>query len=97
MLAKNLPIHKAIPTLFLRGILDTVSIGLNLIKKDWRFGKAVIQAHVGFYHWLLFHRKQAGRVTPKNLQWEGYFKGSILWQFYMKGRRRFSEIILQNK
>ncbi|MCU4155002.1 glycosyltransferase family 2 protein [Carboxylicivirga sp. A043] len=94
MLVKNLPSKRLLPILFIRMVLDGIA-GLHFISKgEFRHFMAVLKAHFSFYAKLPYVcrlRKQQASFRVKNAHKEIYPQ-SIIWAFYIKGLRRFSEL-----
>jgi len=96
MLAKNLPFFQWFPKLALRIFLDILSAIKSLLSGDGAYFVAVFRAHLAFVYWILFKRKES--VFPGNKRGilNGWFAGSIVWKYFIKGRRTFAQIV-QNK
>lgn len=78
-----------------RLVLDGVA-GLHmLVQGQWVECRTVIKAHFSFYGSLgkwLRHRKAARKVlgtTPNNVS---VYKGSIVWQYFFSGKKKFSDL-----
>ena len=54
---------------------------------------AVARAHFAVYGWLLWGQKES--LFPKNRsgQLQGMYKGSILWDYFLAGKKTFARII----
>ncbi len=90
MLAKNMPAGALVKTLIMRTMLDKIAAFKFLITGHPGDCWAVILAYASFgkhYHRM---RKSAGDA-PKMLP-EMMWMKSILWQYYTKGRKKFSEL-----
>jgi GT2 family glycosyltransferase len=94
MLVKNLPLKRLVPTLFLRMVLDGIA-GLHFVSTgEFKHFWAVLKAHLSFYGKLGYVcrlRKQQASLRLKSSHKEIYPQ-SIIWAFYMKGLRKFSEL-----
>lgn len=90
MLYKNLPFSQLIWKLPLRLALDALSAYKELLSGKTGYFMAVVKAHVHFTAWVLRKKEkiQAGYPAMK-----GVYKGSIVWQYFVKKRRIFSEIV----
>ncbi len=93
MLWKNLEGPQAIAVMLIRFALDAISAYKNLFSGQPGYFIAVAKAHFAFMGWLfsskttnVFPNKRSGSVA-------GMYKGSIVFQHFIKGRTRFSEII----
>jgi hypothetical protein len=94
MLYKNLPDKDLRRVLFIRKILDGVAAVVFLLTgKSWKVG-AVIRAHAGYYRSsrsLRNKRKEIFRGNTGNTTGLILNK-SIVFEFYIKGKRTFSSI-----
>ena len=94
LLMKNLPAAKFWQTMTARIILDFVAAVYFLIKLDPKESYAVLKA----YFSIIFHlgkilnsrKEEMGRVHP--LHHHETYTGSIVWQFYIKRKRKFSQL-----
>lgn len=93
MLGKNLPIYRAIPVLSLRFALDAVSAWKNLLSGDPVHFRAVLNAHLAFLKWLIGPKKDNRFPARKMVPREGYYRGSVVWQYFIKGLKTFSQIV----
>lgn len=97
MLAKNLPLAQALWKIPFRFLLDAVSAWKSLLEGQGTYFKAILEAHLGFLGWLLWrHRKS---VFPKSRRGrlQGWYKGCVVWQHFVRGEKQFSEIVRKNK
>jgi len=93
LLAKNLPAGQAFVKVFDRLVLDGV-FGVKLflsgkLKDVW----AIIMAHFGFYKWLFTVRNKSPFVRKKIQELQGVVNQSIVWAYFIKGKKTFSEIV----
>lgn len=93
MLAKNLPVVQAAWVIPFRFGLDALSAWKSLFGGDLTYFKAVIQAHFAFFGWWLGSKKESLRPLKKGLPKAGYYRGSIVWQYFVRGRKTFAEIM----
>lgn len=91
MLHKNLPLFSAIPTILIRLVLDGIAGVKSLLSGDGKTCWAIIRAHFGFYGWLINGPKPTHSKTNRNLF--GWYKGSVVWDYFVKKKTRFSEIV----
>jgi len=100
MLLKNEPGSKLSWLIPYRLILDGVAGIMFLLKGKWRNTKAIIQAHFAFYgnFSAIQKRKKAYNKlidkvsispTPNT---KGIFQKSIVWQYYLRGRKLFKTL-----
>ncbi len=93
MMVKNLSSDRLLPILFVRMVLDGVA-GLHFLAKgEVTHFFAVIKAHFGFYKLLPYAIKQRENNKAKvtSLHKEVYPQ-SIIWAFYFKKLRKFSQL-----
>lgn len=94
MMVKNLPGNRLLPVIFIRMVLDGVA-GLHFIAKgEFGFFSAVLKAHISFYGRLpgvVKQRRQLASFRLKRHHKEMYPQ-SIIWAYYLKGLRKFSEL-----
>ncbi len=94
LLLKNVNGVKVYPLLFARRIIDFVAL-LNFLRiKQSKNSLAIHKAHVDFFKkFSLFNRKRKElkkkRVVSKNRL---IYKGSIVWDYNIKGRKNFSDL-----
>ena len=94
MIVKNLPHLQAMALVFTRLLLDGVA-GIKFVLEGkpihtW----AIIRAHFGFY--ARFTTVQRNRAATSKYPFlpmsalEGTYRGSMVWQFYVRGKKQFS-------
>jgi len=92
MLYKNLPWSKIIWLMPLRMGLDALAAWKALLGGDPGYFKAVARAHVQAIVGLRkLRRTQSVRPKPKLLGW---YRGSVVWDYFIRKRREFSQIVL---
>lgn len=97
MLYKNLPGQRPWGLLLLRLVVDGLSAGPLLLRGEWAAIGAILRAHFSFYGWLgrsdasalRRQRRDLAKVATTPVQ---LFPKSIIWQYFAKGVRRFSEL-----
>jgi GT2 family glycosyltransferase len=90
MLTKNLPFVDLIWKLPVRIGLDAISAWKELLLGYPRYFKGVLTAHLSFAVWLFTKGRRFKAPYPPL---KGVYKGSIIWQHFLKGRQKFSEIV----
>lgn len=93
MLSKNLDKKEKIGKIFSRLVLDGI-FGIKLfLTGKWKEVWAIIQAHFGYYRWYFStnRMKNNGQIKLESLQ--GVVNQSIVWAYYARGKKYFSEII----
>jgi GT2 family glycosyltransferase len=94
MLAKNLPLGERWWKLPLRLVLDQVTAFKELVGGDGQYFMAVQKAHVAFIKWMFLEKKSNRINAARSMkQIPGVYKGSVVWQYFIKGRKIFSEIV----
>ena len=93
MLVKNLPVGSALWKIPFRIGLDAVSAWQNLLRGDSGYFMAIVKAHVHFFKWLLFEKKQSIFPKRKSGQLKGWYNGLVVWQYFIQKKKTFSEIV----
>lgn len=93
MMAKNLPLEQWIWKIPFRFLLDSVSAWKSLFAGEGVYFVAILEAHLAFIKWLAVKRKYS--VFPKKRRGplQGWYTGSIVWQYFVAGRKTFTEIV----
>lgn len=95
MMYKNLPSSQIFPKIFMRLVLDGVW-GVKLITAgEFKHTWAIIRAHFTFYSQLGFWRKRRDEIypeKPKSIPTQGYLRKSLVWQYFVRGKRIFSAL-----
>ncbi|MCO5236143.1 MAG: glycosyltransferase family 2 protein [Chitinophagaceae bacterium] len=96
MLFRNYPPGERTWKIPLRLVLDGLSGFQQMIKGNRDYLWMVLKAHFSFYRWLIAAKDK--RYFPKNRHsiLQGMYRGSIVWQYFVKNKKRFSEIIGRN-
>ena len=98
MLAKNLPWKEKWWKMPFRLALDQLSAVKNLLSGDVGYFKAVVKAHIAFLYWLFVVQKKGNPSARKPLkELSGVYKGSVVWQYFVRKKKLFSEIVLKEK
>ena len=90
MLLKNLDGNRVVFILFIRFWLDFISMIKILSAGKYKHAGAINKAHVAFLKG--FGRMKNKRITTMNTNDAGLFRGSIVWEYFVKGRKYFGEI-----
>jgi len=92
IMQKNLPLSEVYFQLIIRFFIDFVALIQFLIKGKPEFAMAVSKAHFQFLKNLhITGRKRADRQLPY-CNHTGVFKSSVVWSFFIKGIRHFSQL-----
>lgn len=93
MLYKNLPWSQKWWKIPFRIFLDMVSAWKGLFIGDGGYFLAILRAHFSFYKWVLFEKKQSIFPQKTTGQLAGVYKGNLVWQHFVKGKKYFSQLI----
>jgi GT2 family glycosyltransferase len=97
---KNQPMYRALPVILVRLILDGLAALLFISKRRGKSVIAIFKAHWHFFFNLspiLKRRRWENQLIEKNQiknpgKIEGIYRGSIVYQYYLKGLRQFSQL-----
>ena len=93
MLAKNLSFGTALWKIPFRMGLDGLSAWRGLFSGDTGYFVAVIKSHFHFLGWLLFQKKRSVFAKKHDGKVNGWYKGSVVWAYFMKKKKTFTEIV----
>jgi hypothetical protein len=93
MLLKNLPLLSICWIWPVRLMLDGIAAWRALLSGDAGYWWAVARAHFSVYSWLLWGQKKSLFPTQRNGILQGVYQGSILWDFFMAGKKTFARIV----
>ena len=93
MLFKNLPFSQAIWKIPIRMLLDAIAAWRALLGGDSGFFIAVVKAHFHFMKWLFFEKKAKIIKPASPTNFSGWYNGSIIWDYFIKKKKTFFEII----
>lgn len=96
MLFKNFGFWEKIWKIPFRLVLDGISAVPQMLKGDFAYTGTVLKAHFAFYKWLISAKEKKYFPGKAIARPQGIFKGSVVWQHFIKKRQRFEEIV-QNK
>ena len=96
MLWKNLSMGQVLWILPFRFALDAISAWKNLLSGQPAFFTAIMKAHFSFMRWLISERKSGVYFYSNKVEPKGVFKGSVVWQHFVKRKNKFSEIIAKS-
>jgi len=91
-LFKNLPLLTALLRIPIRLVLDGMA-GLRGIKRgQWGYTWAIVRAHYSFYFHVFYCIRARRRIRQRPIsQLGGYYPGSAILGYYLKGKKRFSD------
>jgi hypothetical protein len=93
MMAKNLPPEQWLWKIPLRFLLDSISAWKSLFAGEAIYFWAIFEAHLAFFKWLVVSRKKSLYPAKKRVPLTGWYSGSIVWQYFVRGRKTFAEIV----
>lgn len=93
MLSKNLPFRKKLWIIPARNFLDALSAWKGLLSGDGGYFIAILRANAAFIKWWLFFKKRSVFPVSKEASLEGYLEKNMVWQHFVKKRKKFSEIV----
>ena len=93
MMCKNLPWQEAIWKLPVRFILDAISAWKGLLTGDTAFFTAIMRAHFALFYWMVQTRPSRQYPRKPLLELGGVYQGSVVWQYFMKKKTSFKEIV----
>jgi GT2 family glycosyltransferase len=93
MMYKNLHTADALKKIPFRIMLDGVAGIRALSLGDVGFFSAICKAHIHFWVWVFFHQKQSLFPAEKKLIRSGVYKGSIVWDYFIRKKKTFTEIV----
>lgn len=94
MLVKNLPTKNLFPNILIKMVLDGIAAIKFVFDRDFTHAYAVFRAHVRFYITLPKTLKKRRHIqrTIKNKDLPRIYKRSIVKQYFLKGKRKFSDL-----
>ncbi|AHF14522.1 glycosyltransferase family 2 protein [Niabella soli] len=98
MLFKNLYGWRKYYVMVVRALLDAISAFKSLLAGDSGYFVAVASAHLSFIKWILKDQRKSVFPNPyshrdKKRRPEGLLKKNIAWLHFVKGKKKFSEIV----
>ena len=93
MLAKNLPFAECAWRLPFRLLLDGVAAWKGLLGGSGGYFIAIARAHFCFIKWCIFDQKKSVFPEKKKGKLAGLYRGSVIWQHFVKRKNKFSEIV----
>jgi GT2 family glycosyltransferase len=93
MMAKCLPLEQWMWKIPARFLLDSISAWKSLFAGEAVYFWAILEAHLAFFKWMLVSRRHSLFPPKKRGRLQGWYSGSIVWQYFVRGRRTFTEIV----
>lgn len=92
MMSKNLPVTEACLRIPLRIFLDSIAAYRALFAGDLATYTAIVSAHIHYIKWCFFHNRIKKLPKIKTRKLTTVYDRSIVWQYFIKKRKTFSEI-----
>jgi hypothetical protein len=70
-----------------------VSAWKGLFIGDGGYFLSIFRAHFSFLKWILFRRSESVFPEKKGGKLAGLYKGNIVWEHFVKGKKYFSQLI----
>ena len=98
MIYKNAPLEKLIEILFVRMVLDAAAAANFLVHRKWKHAEAVGNAYSDFIKMRPAFKHKRRENLRKTIQKDitQQYEGSILFDFYFRKKREFSELRIKN-
>lgn len=93
MLLKNLQAGQKFLKVPARMLLDWIFALRSLAKGDSGTFKAVLKAHWAVIQWCFSSHKRVAMPLYRKNKIAGIYNGSVVWEYFIKGKKRFSEIV----
>jgi hypothetical protein len=91
LLTKNVPFLRLVGKLAIRFCLDGVALMRFVGKGEFAQAKAILKAYWDFYRRFRFWRRKYS-VFPQENKEIPIYPRSIVWQYYAKGKKKYSEL-----
>jgi GT2 family glycosyltransferase len=93
MMAKNLPAGQWLWKIPFRFLLDSVSAWKSLLAGEGVYFMAIAEAHLAFLKWVAVKRKESVFPQKRGGKLLGWYSGSVVWQYFVAGKKTFNEIV----
>jgi GT2 family glycosyltransferase len=93
MMAKCMPAEEWIWKIPFRFLLDSISAWKSLFAGEAVYFWAILEAHLAFFKWLVVSRKHSLFPSKKRGKLQGWYTGSVVWQYFVRGKKTFAEIV----
>jgi hypothetical protein len=93
MLAKNLPWSQKWWKIPYRVFLDAVSGCKGLLTGEAGYFLAIFRAHLGFAKWILLKQHRSVFPPRRDGKLYGVYGRNLVWTYFVKKKRKFSEVI----
>lgn len=94
MMLKNLPSDELFPKLFVRMCLDGVAAMKGILSGNVGEFVAILKSHIHFYKGLpkFWKKRKIARQQVVKMNTSGIYKGSVVWTYFIKGKKYFSDL-----
>jgi len=92
MLYKNLP-KMSMGIIGVRFLLDAIAWLQMILRGDFKNAWAINRAHTMFVYFIISSRVKRGENKPKRDFFTGMYAGSVVWAYFVRKKKRFSEIV----
>lgn len=92
LIQKNLSFGMAFLVIFIRFWLDLLSLIKYLFDGKPKNALAISKAHFYFFAHLFRNTKKAGEINVSKFNATGLYKGSIVWQYFIRKKDKFSSL-----
>lgn len=93
MLFKNYDSTEKIWKIPFRLVLDGLSAVQQLFQGNVQFAITIFKAHIAFYGWLIGAKEKKYFPQKRVAAPRGIYQRSVVWQYFVKKKRYFTEII----
>ena len=93
MMTKNLPVAEKIWKIPLRILLDVIAAYRFLVDGNFSTFISIASAHMHYAEWVLIGKKGEKFSKLKMKSIASVYDGSIVWEYFVKKKKTFSEII----
>ena len=97
MLLKNFSFGEALWKIPARILLDWVFAFKSLLQKDIKTFAAVFKAHASVLKWISESPGHQKLPSKKLKQLGGVYNGSLIWAYFFRHKKHFSEIVNDKK
>ena len=97
MLLKNLTFSEAFWKVPARIFLDWLFAFKSILQRDAPTFRAVFKAHAGVISWIFLQKPYLKLPPAKMKKMNGVHNGSIVWSYFIRKKKHFSEIVKMNQ
>lgn len=95
MLSRNLPFFHALAIVSVRLMTDFFGFFYYLLNRKPGISKAMLKAGCAYFYWLFFCRDKKNNQPKGWNNCTGVYNGTLLIPYFLKNKRKFSEIVAQ--